>query len=370
MPTVDQLAEFLERFAPRSLAESWDNVGLLIGDRSRAVSRVMTCLTVTPTTTREAIERGAKLIVSHHPVLYRPVQRLTADDPPGRMLLELIRAGVAVYSPHTAFDSTAGGINDQIAGRLGLVSSLPLRPAAGPAKSKLVVFVPDGDLERVSRAMFDAGAGVIGEYRECSFRVAGRGTFFGSEQSHPTLGQPGRREQVDEWRLEVVCPTALVQGVLAAMRAAHSYEEPAYDVYPLAVEPGRTGAGRYGDLPTATTLEAFARTVKAVFSSHLVQIVGPRDRPIRRVAVGCGSGSEFLSNAVAGGCDVLVTGEAGFHRLLEAEASGLALLLAGHFATERFAVETLAQRLCDEFPDAEIWASENEREPSWILTDR
>ena len=368
MLTVDQLAQFLERFAPRRLAESWDNVGLLIGDRSRPVARVMTCLTVTPTTAREAIDRAAALIVTHHPLLYRPVQQLTADDPQGRMLLELIRAEVAVYCPHTAFDSTTGGINDQIAERLGLASHGPLRSAAGQAKSKLVVFVPSGDLERVSRAMFDAGAGVIGEYRECSFRVAGRGTFFGSEQSHPTLGRAGRREEVDEWRLEVVCPTASVPRVVAALRAAHSYEEPAYDIYPLASEPGRAGAGRYGDLPAATPLEELARQVQAAVSSHLVQVVGPRDRNIRRVAIACGSGSEFLPDALAAGCDALVTGEAGFHRLLEAEANGLALVLAGHFATERFAVETLANRLRGEFQELDIWASETEREPSWVLT--
>jgi dinuclear metal center YbgI/SA1388 family protein len=367
MQTVGQLAEFLDRFAPKSLAESWDNVGLLIGDRSAAISRVMTCLSVTPTSAREAADRRAEMIVTHHPVLFRPIQRLTADDAEGKMLLELIRANVAVYSPHTAFDNTAGGINEMLAERLGLNSCSPLRPAASDSRAKLVVFVPSGDLERVSRAMFDAGAGVIGEYRECSFRVAGRGTFFGSEASNPTIGQAGRREEVEELRLEVICPQSAVSRVVAAMRAAHSYEEPAVDIYPLAGEPGCTGAGRCGELQAPISLYQFAAQVGTALGSSLIQVVGPRDRAVRRVAVACGSGSEFLPDAAALGCEVLVTGESSFHHQLEAEAGGVALVLAGHFATERFAVERLADKLAREFSDLQVWASEKEREPAWSL---
>lgn len=367
MTTVGHIVAYLDRFAPKCLSEDWDNVGLLIGDRGAAVSRVMTCLTVTPTSAREAIDRGAQLIVTHHPVLFRPVQRLTADDPLGRMLLELVRTGVAVYSPHTAFDSTVGGINEMLADRIGLNGCRPLRPSTNSARVKLVVFVPEGDLEKVSRAMFDAGAGVIGEYRECSFRVAGRGTFFGSEATNPTVGQAGRREDVDEWRLEVVCPQSAVAQIVAAMSATHSYEEPAYDLYPLASEPGHTGAGRCGELPNSMSLEAFAILVRTALGSPLVQVVGPRDRLIQRVAVACGSGSEFLSDASAQSCDVLVTGEASFHRLLEAEATGVAVILAGHFATERFAVERLAEKLSGEFAGLEAWASTTESEPAWVL---
>ncbi len=367
MLTVGQIVEHLDRFAPKSLAEDWDNVGLLIGDRNAGVSRVMACLTVTPTSAREAIDRRAELIVTHHPVLFRPVKRLTADDPQGRMLLDLIRSGIAVYSPHTAFDNTTGGINDLLAERLGLRDCKPLRPAPAAARSKLVVFVPQGDLDRVSRAMFDAGAGVIGEYGECSFRVAGRGTFHGSDASKPTIGQPGRREEVDEWRLEVICPQPALQQIVAAMRAAHSYEEPAYDIYPLASEPSRTGAGQYGALSTPTSLEQFAALVKSCLASPLVQVVGDRGRAVNRVAVACGAASEFLREALAHRCDVFVTGEASFHRQLEADAAGISLIIAGHFATERFAVEGLAEKLSHEFPELEIWASMAEREPAWWI---
>jgi dinuclear metal center YbgI/SA1388 family protein len=365
MTTVGDISRFLDDFAPKALAEPWDNVGLLIGDRALSVQSVMTCLTVTPTTAQEAIQRNVNLIVTHHPVLFRPVQRLTSDDVQGHMLWNLIRAGIAVYSPHTAFDSTAGGINEMLAARLGVTDCIPLRPGQA-GRAKIVVFVPQGDLEKVSRAMFGAGAGIIGEYRECSFRVAGRGTFFGSSVTQPAVGQPGRREEVDEWRLEVVCPTALIHNAVSAMRQAHSYEEPAFDIYPLDPAPSQVGAARYGSLAAQVTLVEFTNRVLSAIPASQVQVIGPRDRLIRRVAVACGAGSEFLSDAIAAGCDVLVTGEASFHRQLEAESTGIALVVAGHFATERFAVEELAGKIRQAFSDIEVWASQTERDPSWI----
>src|SRR5262245_21340886 len=188
----------------------------------------MTCLTVTPEVADEAVERRAGLIVTHHPILFRAGKRLTADTPEGRMMLQLVRAGVSVYSPHTAFDNAGDGINAQLARGLGLTDVAPLRRGEGGTQVKLVVFVPDKDLAKVSDAVFAAGAGRIGEYGECSFRLAGTGTFFGSESANPTVGQKGRREEVSEWRLEVVCPESRVADVVAAMRQAHSYEEPAF----------------------------------------------------------------------------------------------------------------------------------------------
>src|SRR5438552_364561 len=159
MVNIATVIEFLEEFAPSHLAAQWDNVGLLLGDRQTAVQRIMTCLTVTPQSAAEALSAGAQLIVSHHPILFRGIKRLTTATPEGRMLLELIRGGVAVYSPHTAFDNTAGGINESLARRLDLQEIGPLRQGAGPRRCKVVVFVPDTDLERVSQAMFAAGAG-------------------------------------------------------------------------------------------------------------------------------------------------------------------------------------------------------------------
>lgn len=363
MLTVAVVMDFLERFAPSDLAADWDNVGLLLGDRAAAVPSLMTCLTVTPDSAAEAIESGCSLIVTHHPILFRAVKRLTTATPEGQMLLALARAGVAVCSPHTAFDNTRHGINDGLARRLGLMEVAALRQRDGPRQCKVTVFVPDADLARVSDAMFAAGAGHIGQYSQCSFRLAGTGTFFGSEATNPTVGQKGRREEVSEWRLEAVCPEASVAAVLAALRKAHSYEEPACDVYPLRPMADPCGEGRVGRLPRPVPLAEFARAVKASLHAGLVQMVGDASRPVERVAVVCGAGGEFVPDAVRARADVLLTGEASFHDYFAAGAHGLALVLPGHYATERGGVEDLATRLQQQWPDLPIWASRQERDP-------
>jgi dinuclear metal center YbgI/SA1388 family protein len=367
MPTVAAVVEFLERIAPPALAADWDNVGLLLGESTAEVRRMMTCLTVTPDSAAEAVAEGAQLIVTHHPILFRSVKRITDATAEGRMLWALARANVAVYSPHTAFDDADGGINDLLARRLGLNSIGPLRRREAGRSCKVVVFTPEKDLEQVSEAMFAAGAGRIGQYSECSYRLFGAGTLFGSDAANPTVGQKGRREQVAEWRLETVCPEADVSAVLAAVRRAHSYEEPAIDVYPLQPSASSQGVGRIGVLPEARPLGAFAESVKQALNVGLVQIVGEAEREVRRVAIACGAGGELLPDAVRARADVLLTGEARFHDTLAAQAQGLALLLPGHHATERCGVEDLADRLKTEWPDAAIWASRRERDPSaWV----
>jgi dinuclear metal center YbgI/SA1388 family protein len=366
MPTVADIMGFLDAIAPPSLAADWDNVGLLLGSRSAAVQRVVTCLTVTPESAGEAVAAGAELLVSHHPVLFRATRRLTDATPEGRTLLTLLRAGVAVHSPHTAYDNSRDGINDQLARLLGLRGVRPLRPRAVDGLVKVVVFVPDKDLGRVSDALFAAGAGQIGEYRECSFRQTGTGTFFGSAAAHPTVGQAGRREEVSEWRLEVVCPEARADAVVAALRQAHSYEEPAVDVYPLRPVTSPGGEGRWGELDP-TPLSALAQALKAALGARAVQLVGAANREIRRAAVVCGAGGDFVADAVRSRADVLVTGEARFHDYLAASAQGLALLLPGHYASERLGAEDLARRLQGHWPDLEVWASRQEADPvAWV----
>src|SRR4051794_1426710 len=305
MPTVAAVAADLDAFAPPTLAADWDNVGLLLGDAAAAVGRILTCLTLTPEVAAEAVEGGFQLVVTHHPILFRGAKRLTTTTAEGRAVLALAQAGVAVYSPHTAFDNTRDGINDRLAARLGLADVRPLRARSGPRQCKVVVFVLDKDLGRVSDALFSAGAGRIGQYRECSFRLAGTGTFFGTDATNPTVGQKGRREEVSEWRLEAVCPEGLVGQAVAAMRRAHSYEEPAYDVYPLRPGPSTAGEGRLGRLPRALPLAELAQAVQSGLSARLVQTVGDLARPVERVAVVCGAGGEFLADAVRARADAL-----------------------------------------------------------------
>jgi dinuclear metal center YbgI/SA1388 family protein len=259
MHTVGHLCDFLDAFAPPALAADWDNVGLLVGDRAQPIERVMTCLTLTPAVCAEAIRERANLIVTHHPLPFRPLKRLTADDPTGRILLDLIRAGIAVHSPHTAFDSAAAGINQQLAEGLGLKNIQPLEPAA------------------------DLGSAV--------------------------------------------------------------------------------GNGRFGDLPAKEPLEQLARRLMQFLKSSLVQAVGSLQMPVERVAVACGSAGEFLPLAQAKGCHVLVTGETRLHTCYDASSRGLGLLLAGHYASERFGIENLATLLAANFPTLRVWPSASENDP-------
>jgi dinuclear metal center YbgI/SA1388 family protein len=349
------------------LAEPWDNVGLLWGDPEAEASRVMTCLTVTRTTAAEAVAECADLIVSHHPILFREAKRIRADLPATAPLWTLARAGVAIASPHTAFDNTAGGINDGLCHRLGLMDATPLRRHAPAPSYKIVVFTPEADRDGVLTSAFAAGAGQIGAYQECSFAAPGQGTFFGTEEASPTVGRKGRRETVDELRLEVLCPEDRLGPVLAAIRAGHSYEEPAIDVYPLHSPLAGSGAGRVGDLVEPRTLESFAAFVARTLGQSAVQMAGDPRRMVQRVVVACGAGDDFLADAARAQADVLLTGEARFHRALEAESLGIGLILAGHHGTERPGVENLAERIARAFPELTVWPSQQERDPLQLI---
>lgn len=366
MITVADVITQLGRIAPPSLAASWDNVGLLLGDRKSAVQKVLTCLTLTEAVAEEAIKSGVQLIVTHHPILFRGAKRLTADTSEGRMILSLARVGISVFSPHTCFDDGPSGINDQLAAVFQLNDVGPLRTSV-PEECKFVVFVPENDLPKVSDAIFAAGAGVIGQYHECSFRLAGTGTFFGSEAANPAVGQKGHREEVAEIRLEAVCPKSKVEAIVAAMRSTHSYEEPAYDVYPLVGVGGRVGAGRVGMLANAVSLREFAAIVKRRLTASIVQVVGNPSRIVQRIAIACGAAGEFLDDARRAKADVFVTGEMRFHDYLAAEAAGLGLVLPGHYATERFAVAALADWINTNVPGVNASVSNVEKDPVTLV---
>lgn len=367
MPIVADVVSYLGEIASLDLAADWDNVGLLLGESGATVQKVLTCLTVTPESAAEAIAEGAQLIVSHHPILFRGVKRLTDATPEGRMLLGLVKAGVAVYSPHTAFDNAREGINELLARRLELGEVVPLRRREGRRSCKVVVFVPETDLDRVADALFAAGAGNIGRYSQCSFSLVGTGTFFGSEETNPRVGQKGRREQVAEWRLEAVCPEDRVAAAVAAIRRSHSYEEPAFDIYPLRPAPASQGDGRIGVLAEAIPLRVLARRIRKRLHSGPVQVVGDPEQPVRRVAIVCGAGGEMLGDALRARADVFLSGEMRFHDYLAARAQGLCLVLPGHHATERCGVEELAHHLQNHWPELSVWASRREIDPvHWV----
>lgn len=371
MTLFRDVIELLGKIAPLHLAESWDNVGLLWGDPKTNIRHLMTCLTITPEVVAEAVIEKAELIVTHHPLLFKPTQRITSETLEGRMLLKLAAAGISVYSSHTAYDNAPDGINDQLAAMLKLEKIRPLVQATPKSPYKVVVFVPEQDFAPVSEAAFQAGAGIIGDYEQCSYRSSGTGTFFGSKNTNPSVGKNGRREEVTEYRLELFCSTARLPSVLHAIHHTHSYETPAIDVYPLHPEEASAssgeGAGRIGQLPTTMTSQALAEQVSQLLQTS-VNLTGDRTlTQISSVAIVCGAGGSLLSQAIRGGADAFLTGEIRFHDELAAQAAGLTVVAAGHYPTERHGMDVLARRLATSLPHCKVWASCTEGNPAhWI----
>jgi len=336
----------VDRLAPFDLAEPWDHVGLQVGSPGDKVRGVLVALEVDDATLDEAARQKCDLLLVHHPLIFDALERLSDDSEAGRLALRAARDGVAVIVAHTNLDKAHGGIADLIAELLGLEAAAPLAPAAADAL-KLVGFVPADDADLVRKAVFAAGAGVIGEYEHCSWAVEGQGTFFGREGAEPTLGRAGHDEAVSELRLEVVFPRRLKRRVTGAYVVAHPYEEPAYDIYPVENEVATLGLGRLGVLPAAQPLAAFAADVAAVLRLPSLRYSGDGARAVKRVAVLPGSGAEAIARGVAQVADVLVTGDVKYHEARAAQAQGLALVDAPHGVTEQEAVLRWAWTVAD-----------------------
>jgi len=335
----------LNQLCPPGLAEDWDNVGLQVGDPSAAINRILVCLDAEEIAIAEAEQVGAQLVVSHHPLLHRPLKRLSPTDECGRVLFRAIRNGIAVISAHTNLDRAADGLNDWLAERVGLIDLQPLEQPKSGSFFKLVVFVPVGHEIEVMEALFSAGAGQIGAYDRCSFRTDGTGSFRGGEETTPFIGRAGQFEETAELRLETIVPADRLDRVLARMLKAHPYEEVAYDLVPLANRRVDVGLGRIGRLPVSLSLEAFAGQVREGLQLSTLRLTGDRQQKVSKVAVCGGSGVSMLSEALRQGADCLVTGDIKFHDAQRARAEGMALIDAGHFGTEHLMISGLARRL-------------------------
>lgn len=342
MKVID-FEHIVEEWAPRWIAWERDNVGLQIGDRNRRVRRVLVCLDVTPAVAKEAIRRKADLIVAHHPLFFRPPSSLTSSDSLGTVVLALARENIAVYAAHTNLDAATGGVSMELAKTLGLARPRILMPLTD-LYTKIAVFVPASHTDLVMRAMADAGAGVIGNYSHCSFRVEGRGTFRGSEGTHPAIGRAETLEQTDEIRMEMIMPKAITPKVVRAMKTVHPYEEVAYDVYPLSNESPQYGMGAIGEVTSPLTLHSFLGRVRKRLKAEAVRYSGGSKTIIRTVAVCGGSGSDLLREAVKAGADAYVTADIRYHTFHEAEGR-IALVDAGHWETEQVILPSLAERL-------------------------
>lgn len=332
---------------PPDLAEDWDNVGLHVGDPGAQVSRVLVALDPTEAALEAAQRNDCQALLTHHPLILRPLRSITPSDETGRVVLAAARNHLSLISAHTNLDSAKHGLNDWLATRLGLQQCQTLSEAAVELV-KLVVFVPKEQADAVSEAMHSAGAGHIGNYSHCSFRVDGEGRFRPGEGSQPFIGTIGDDARVDEVRIETVLPRRLSSKVIDKLCRAHPYEEVAFDVYPLHNRLAGAGLGRIGRLKEGTTLEAFADRVKQALGVPFLRMVGEPGRKVSKVAVCGGSGASLLAAADRHGADLLVTGDLKYHEARQAQQRGVALLDAGHFATEQLAVPGMAESLTRE----------------------
>ena len=321
---------------PPGLAQDWDSVGLVCGDPSEPIESVTVAVDATADVVSEVADRG--LLLAHHPLLLRGVDTVAADTAKGALLHGLIRRGSALFTAHTNADAASPGVSDALAATLGLIVERALAPAAEPSRlDKWVIFVPAENADDVRAAIFSAGAGHIGDYSHCSWTVSGTGQFLPHEGASPAIGSVGSIEKVPEERVEAIAPARSRAAVLAAMRAAHPYEEPAFDVFALAPLPTDAGIGRVCALPEPEPLSAFVARVAAALptTSWGVRAAGDPDGLVSRVAVCGGAGDSLLDVVATAGVQAYLTADLRHHPADEhRRSSGVALVDVAHWASE------------------------------------
>ncbi len=346
--TVHDICAAIDTLAPPSLAYPWDRCGLHIGEPDAEVRGALVALTVTREAFDAARRARAQFILSHHPLIWEPLKSLRTDNPHTRLCLDIAAAGIACYAAHTNLDVVPGGVNTAIADKLKIRNVTPLLRAPQAAQVKLTTFVPDSHLASVREAVCLAGAGTIGEYSFCSFSTPGVGTFLPSEKSDPFAGRKHVINEEQERRFEVLVNKARLAPVIEALRAAHPYDEVAYDVVLLDNGDPGIGLGVQGNLERPVTLGTFAKFVRRALGARFVRVVGSNDTRIHTIGVIGGSGGGEIAN-IPNAVDVLVTGDVKYHDALDAQERGLALIDVGHAASEKWVVPVLANYLKTQF---------------------
>jgi len=331
---VSQVIETLEDFAPLALQESFDNSGVQVGDISQEVKGILLCLDVTEEVLEEALKMDLNLIISHHPLLFGPIKKLTGRTYIERCVAKACKNDLVIYSAHTNADNALGGLNFYLAEKLGLQNFRILSPQKD-GLLKLVTFVPDAQAETVRNALFGAGAGCIGNYDSCSFNVSGAGTFRPGEQTLPFVGNRFELHTEPEIRIETILPIHKKSAVLRALLASHPYEEPAYDFYPLVNDYATAGSGVIGELPSPEREEVFLQRMKTDFKCRCIKHSPFTGKLIRKVALCGGSGAFLIPDAIACGADVFITGEAKYNDYYNVENKML-LAVVGHYESEIF----------------------------------
>lgn len=334
---IKEIIKVLEDFAPVQLQESYDNAGLAVGNQENDVKGVLCTLDVTESVINEALTLGANLIISHHPLIFKGLKQITGKTENEKIVIQAIKNDIAIYSAHTNLDNVKNGVNQIICDKIGLKECKILQPLKNQLL-KIVTFVPVDSSEKVRDAMFNAGAGTIGNYDSCSFNATGQGTFRGNENTNPFVGEKGILHFENETRIETVVPKFLLSHVLKAMMKAHPYEEVAYDIYPLDNEYNQAGAGMIGHFNQPIEAQKFLDLLKDTFGISVIKYAGNDTIKIQKVAVCGGSGSFLISTALKQDAHAFITGDIKYHQFFDA-GNNLLLCDVGHYESEQFTKE-------------------------------
>lgn len=358
---IKDITQYLETIAPLALQESYDNSGLLVGNKDTEVTQALISLDCTEDVVQEAINKGCNLIISHHPIIFGGLKRLNGNNYIERTVIKAIQNNIALYAIHTNLDNVLNsGVNEKIAQKLGL-ENVKILSLKADLLCKLVTFCPTAQAPQVRQAIFNAGAGTIGQYDECSFNSEGIGTFRGGEGTNPVAGNAGTQHQEQEIRIETIFPAYMQGAVISALLQAHPYEEVAYDIYPLKNKHPQTGAGIIGQLSTAMEADAFLQHLKTQLKAEGIRYT-PINKKIQKVAVCGGSGSFLLRDAISQNADAFVTADFKYHQFFDAE-NRLMIVDVGHYESEQYTIELLAEILNKKFSTFAVLFSEVNTNP-------
>ncbi|WP_210488740.1 Nif3-like dinuclear metal center hexameric protein [Rufibacter aurantiacus] len=361
MTKIKEVVQVLERYAPPAYQESYDNALLQIGDPEATVTGVLLTLDCTLEVVQEAVDRGCNLIVAHHPVIFKPLKSLTGKTPVERILLKALQHQVAIFACHTNLDHVHNGVNAKLCEKLGILNPKVLSPKT-QLLTKLETYVPLDDTEKVLDALHQAGAGQIGEYTDCSFRITGTGRFTPSAQANPHIGEPCKTEETIENKIEVIFPTFKQNQIMRALLKAHPYEEVAHYLVTLQNENQEVGAGMVGELEEALSPEELVRHVKEKLNIRTFRHTAWPQKPIKRVAVCGGAGSFLIRQAKAANADIFLTADLKYHEFFEA-TDQMALVDVGHYESEVYTKELFYDILTKSFPNFAVDLSYTDTNP-------
>lgn len=352
------ICRYIEKIYPLGLAEDWDNSGLLIGDYNQTINAILITLDINQKIIDEAVDKKVDMIISHHPLIFSPLKRIYYNSYEGKVIMDAIKNNICIYSAHTNFDIADNGMNDILCLKLNISKKENLKVLNYNKLKKFVVYVPKNYEYKVRDAIFKVGGGCIGNYSNCSFNIAGTGTFKPEKGTNPFIGHQGETEFVEETRIETVIENELLTEVIEAVKKSHPYEEVAYDIYPLDIKGKEIGLGRIGYLNNNIKYSDFLDCAKKALEINNLRYTGNLEDNVQKIAVCSGSGGDFVDECIIKKVDVFITGEIKYHQAQKANYNNLKIIQAGHFETENLFIDYIYNMLNNSCDNITIYKTE------------